>query len=95
MSSRDTAYQDPEIFGIPVKLYFCHEVVIEVCRERGLRCQLIRAELQQPFMVVRVFADRESFTEARCEWCRRISVYQFPMNSPMPENKPKEKAELF
>ncbi len=57
-----------------VKLYTCAEIVIEVCRENGLRCKLTRPELQSRTLTVEIASTAAEFREAQLEWLRRMTI---------------------
>lgn len=72
---RSKFYRDPnEILTFNVKSFGCHEIIIAVCKERGLKCVLERPDEQADFMVFHIVTTASQFKAARCEWCRRMSV---------------------
>lgn len=76
MSARAPYYRDDpnEIRERYCKSYGCHELVIEVCLERGLPCKLIKPDANADFLVIAITSTRAEYKSAQLEWCRRMAV---------------------
>ncbi len=76
MSARFPNHFQPEITGYAVKCYYCPEIVIAVCKERGIKCTLEKPDLREDFVVIRVFCEKQKYKAAKAEWCQKMSVNQ-------------------